>query len=85
MSELFLTELLSWFDWCTVDKKGRRLSQIELMKMNLKKVEKTEGSDSEEEKVLMLPAYVFLFIFFFSVFPLLLNRKLTNAWSLKSS
>lgn len=36
----------------TVDKKGRRLSQIEVMKMSLKKVEKTEGSDSEEEKVI---------------------------------
>jgi hypothetical protein len=36
-----------------VDKKGRRLSQIELMKMNLNKVEKAEGSDSDEEKVRM--------------------------------
>ncbi|KAL8579173.1 hypothetical protein ACOMHN_010757 [Nucella lapillus] len=34
-----------------VDKKGRRLSQIEVMKMNLKKVDKAEGSDSEEEKL----------------------------------
>lgn len=33
-----------------VDKKGRRLSQIEVMKMSLKKVD--AGSDSEEEKVI---------------------------------
>ncbi|CAL1540886.1 unnamed protein product, partial [Lymnaea stagnalis] len=33
-----------------VDKKGRRLSQIEVMKMSLKKVEKAEGSDSDDEK-----------------------------------
>ena len=31
------------------------------MKMNLKKVEKTEGSDSEEEKVL-ITSHVFLFL-----------------------
>ena len=35
----------------TVDK-GRRLSQLEQTKIALKKVEKPEGSDSEDEKVI---------------------------------
>ncbi|KAH9502720.1 hypothetical protein Btru_069595 [Bulinus truncatus] len=39
-----------WGSLKPVDKKGRRLSQIEVMKMSLKKIEKAEGSDSEEEK-----------------------------------
>lgn len=32
-------------------KDSRRMSQIEVMKMSLKKVERLEGSDSEDEKV----------------------------------
>ncbi|XP_055900297.1 twitchin-like isoform X6 [Biomphalaria glabrata] len=43
-------EDVDWGSLKPVDKKGRRLSQIEVMKMSLKKVEKAEGSDSEEEK-----------------------------------
>ncbi|GFR58148.1 myosin-binding protein C, cardiac-type [Elysia marginata] len=42
-------EEVDWGSLKPVDKKGRRLSQIEVMKMNLKKVE-TPGSDSEDEK-----------------------------------
>ncbi|XP_070200689.1 twitchin-like isoform X4 [Littorina saxatilis] len=38
-----------WGSLKPVDKKGRRLSQIEMMKMSLKKVEKAD-SDSEDEK-----------------------------------
>ncbi|XP_071104533.1 twitchin-like isoform X3 [Haliotis cracherodii] len=41
---------LDWGNLKPVDKKGRRLSQIEMMRKGLKKVEKAEGSDSEEEK-----------------------------------
>lgn len=32
-------------------KDSRRMSQIEVMKMSLKKVERPEGSDSDDEKV----------------------------------
>ncbi|XP_059156398.1 twitchin-like isoform X4 [Physella acuta] len=41
---------VDWGNLKPVDKKGRRLSQIEVMKMSLKKIEKAEGSDSDDEK-----------------------------------